>query len=538
MPTSRRLLVQLVDLLLVLLATYGALLLSNNLYVPDRLLQSFVPYSVCSVLAGACAIAFVRLEQVFWRFASTAVALRVVAVAAVTVFSAAAITFAYDRLEGISRAVPFLQFLLIVALMLGARAVMRLRYRLRRGPKQLQRSPVAAPSEAEIVIGMNWLCDAYLRSVEEFGGDRRQVAAVLGRHARHVGRMIGAYEVLGTSEQIEHVIQSLGVHGVQPTRIVITCKPEELGSEARAAIAHAGVQHNLEVEFLTDRLGLSAGLGMFMVSPHGTPDAAMDFDRSDEADEESGQATKAASVGPETTLSGNVSPVFSIQDPSLEAIAKRPYWKFKRALDIVFALFAMVVLSPLFLISAVLTWINVGRPLLFWQQRPGLCGHPFKLYKFRTLGSEVDKNGKRVPDDRRLSSLGAFMRRTRLDELPQLYSILIGDMSLVGPRPLLPVDQAPEFSARLLVRPGLAGWAQVCGGRDISAADKAALDVWYLHNASFWLDLQIILRTIPIVLLGERISRERIERAWRDLQGAGVVRRTEHRLGISDTPYR
>ena len=118
--------------------------------------------------------------------------------------------------------------------------------------------------------------------------------------------------------------------------------------------------------------------------------------------------------------------------------------------------------------------------------------------------------------------LGHLLRRLRLDELPQLFQILSGEMSFVGPRPLLPVDQSPAYAARLLVRPGLTGWAQVTGGRTISAADKAALDVWYVHHASLALDVRILLTTALMVLFGERVDQRAIARAWRDLKEAGV----------------
>jgi lipopolysaccharide/colanic/teichoic acid biosynthesis glycosyltransferase len=119
----------------------------------------------------------------------------------------------------------------------------------------------------------------------------------------------------------------------------------------------------------------------------------------------------------------------------------------------------------------------------------------------------------RVPDDQRSSAVGQALRRTRLDELPQLFNVLIGNMSLIGPRPLLPCDQAPEYAARLSVRPGLTGWAQVNGGRIISTSDKLILDVWYVQNASFLLDLSIIFRTVKMVLFGERINTDAISQA-------------------------
>ena len=138
------------------------------------------------------------------------------------------------------------------------------------------------------------------------------------------------------------------------------------------------------------------------------------------------------------------------------------------------------------------------------------------------MGTAYDNSGQRIPDALRLSAIGRFLRKTRLDELPQLLHILKGEMSFVGPRPLLPVDQSPAYAARLMVRPGMTGWAQVKGGRDISAADKAALDVWYVKNASFRLDLEILWKTIPMIVLGERVDREAIRAAWRDLVAYGI----------------
>src|SRR5262249_25248622 len=149
---------------------------------------------------------------------------------------------------------------------------------------------------------------------------------------------------------------------------------------------------------------------------------------------------------------------------------------------------------------------DVGLPVVFWQQRPGLRGRPFKLYKFRSMGEAHNANGQRKAEAERVSAIGNFLRRTRLDELPQLLNILKGDMSFVGPRPLLPVDQPIDCAARLIVRPGLTGWAQIKGGRQISPSDKAALDLWYVKNMSLVLDLEIILGTVPMLIFGERIT--------------------------------
>ena len=203
-------------------------------------------------------------------------------------------------------------------------------------------------------------------------------------------------------------------------------------------------------------------------------------------------------------------------------MAARPYWRVKRILDTAAAIAGLIVLAPVMAVVALLVALDVGLPVAFPQQRPGLGGRPFRLYKFRTMGPSHDGEGHRIPDSERLSAIGRFLRRTRLDELPQLYHVLTGDMSFIGPRPLLPVDQSPTYATRLLVRPGITGWAQVTGGRDIPALDKAALDIWYVQNASLRLDLEILVRTVPLLLFGERVSRSAIERAWRDLRLGGI----------------
>jgi len=166
----------------------------------------------------------------------------------------------------------------------------------------------------------------------------------------------------------------------------------------------------------------------------------------------------------------------------------------------------------------VMVAIDVGFPLMFWQLRPGRHGRRFKLFKFRTMLPAYDTDGRRAPDELRSSSIGKFLRRSRFDELPQIYNILIGEMSFVGPRPLLPVDQPQWQNSRLAVRPGLTGWAQIKGGRDISPEDKAALDVWYIVNASLALDISILLRTVITLVLGERVDPDAVKAAHATLE--------------------
>jgi lipopolysaccharide/colanic/teichoic acid biosynthesis glycosyltransferase len=202
-----------------------------------------------------------------------------------------------------------------------------------------------------------------------------------------------------------------------------------------------------------------------------------------------------------------------------------PYHRVKRAMDLVASAVLVMMLAPLFLLVGLLVAADVGLPVIFWQQRPGFRGRPFKLYKFRTMADAHRSDGQWKSDSERVSAFGNFLRQSRLDELPQLLNILKGDMSFVGPRPLLQIDQPIDSRTRLLVRPGLTGWAQIKGGRQISPADKAALDVWYVRNMSLALDLAILLGTVPILIFGERVAETAIVQAWRDIPLAGVPHR-------------
>ncbi|WP_413479651.1 sugar transferase [Vibrio hibernica] len=181
----------------------------------------------------------------------------------------------------------------------------------------------------------------------------------------------------------------------------------------------------------------------------------------------------------------------------------------KRLLDFIMALGALLVLLPVIIIVAVLIRFKLGSPILFTQERPGLNGRVFKMMKFRSMLDGKDKHGNLLPDNERMTSFGTFLRSTSLDELPGLFNVLIGDMSLVGPRPLL-VQYLPlynkEQARRHNVRPGITGWAQVNGRNAISWEQKFKLDVWYVDNQSFLLDIKILLLTVKKVFVREGIS--------------------------------
>lgn len=183
----------------------------------------------------------------------------------------------------------------------------------------------------------------------------------------------------------------------------------------------------------------------------------------------------------------------------------------KRFFDIAVAVLLLVVLSPLLAILALLVRWKLGSPVLFRQVRPGKDAHPFEMLKFRTMTDARGVDGAPLPDADRLTAFGRFLRSTSLDELPELWNVLKGEMSLVGPRPLL-MEYLPLYSPkearRHEVRPGVTGWAQVNGRNALSWEEKFACDVWYVDNQSLWLDVQIIARTVGSVLMRSGISAE------------------------------
>lgn len=181
----------------------------------------------------------------------------------------------------------------------------------------------------------------------------------------------------------------------------------------------------------------------------------------------------------------------------------------KRSFDILVASVALLLLLPVLLLIAVVILATMGRPVIFSQQRPGLAGRPFRILKFRTMTARRSQDGTLLPDEKRLTRTGRLLRAASLDELPALVNVIRGEMSLVGPRPLL-MEYLPLYSKeqarRHDVRPGITGWAQVRGRNALTWEQKFELDVWYVDNRSFWLDLRILWLTLAQVVKREGIS--------------------------------
>tara|TARA_B100000787_G_C16159711_1_gene280777 strand:- start:25 stop:621 length:597 start_codon:yes stop_codon:yes gene_type:complete len=183
----------------------------------------------------------------------------------------------------------------------------------------------------------------------------------------------------------------------------------------------------------------------------------------------------------------------------------------KRIFDVVSSLIFLFLLLPIMVFIALLVYLNIGKPILFRQTRPGLNSSPFNIIKFTTMTNIFDEKGNLLDDEKRLTNFGKFLRSTSLDELPELWNVLKGDMSFVGPRPLL-MEYLPLYSPLQLrrheVRPGITGWAQINGRNAISWDEKFILDIWYVDNISFWLDIKILFITFKKVIMRKDISNE------------------------------
>jgi len=489
-----------IDLVLVVLASALAFLLRDNFALTAEKLSAYLPHLALTALTASIVIPAFGLHRSVWRFTSMTDYLYVLAASAVIVLGAVMLGFSLNRLEGVARSIPVLQVIMILLLLVGARVLMRLRHAGRGQPVEqfgmlLDQDGLTTPSV--LIVGINRLTELYLQSAQDLASGHIRVAGLIGHSERHAGRLVHRYPVLGTPEQLAEILKNLEVHGVVVDRIVVTSRWDALSPAAQAELLKIDVESNIRVDFVAQSLGFDT------LEKVGAP----------LRDEPAVTELPVSKPTLGSTATSQVD-VLAISDDERERLGARGYWRLKRTIDVVGALALIVLLAPVMVVAAVLVLLDVGRPILFWQQRPGLGGRPFKLYKLRTMAAAHDADGRRVPDDRRLSGIGHFLRGTRLDELPQLFHILIGQMSFIGPRPLLPVDQPVGNATRLLVRPGLTGWAQVKGGRQVSAEDKAALDIWYLRNACLKLDLKILWRTAGMVVFGETANSDAIRKAW------------------------
>jgi lipopolysaccharide/colanic/teichoic acid biosynthesis glycosyltransferase len=398
------------------------------------------------------------------------------------VFVAALLTyvalFTVTRLEGIPRSVPFIHALILAAGLITARTSAR----MFDAPRDEVGRQKSARAEHIVMIGSNRLSSLYMKFLEAYSPNQHHVMAVLDARPHMMGRAIEGIRVVGPPQHLEPIINEFATHGIRIDRVIAGGESDLLSGEELAEVRRVCRNHDLKLDFVPQLVGLT-----------------------------------------QVQAPGSVTAIESQQEPSVTA---RRYFSFKAFFDCTAALAMTLILSPLWLLVGAAALVDVGSPVLFWQQRVGQGGRKFMLYKIRTLQPPFDWQGRPVADAHRISPVGRFLRRTRLDEMPQLLNVLVGDMSLIGPRPLLPQDQPPNPAVRLTVRPGITGWAQVNGGNLLTPPEKHALDEWYIRNASLRLDLQIVAMTLQFLMRGERRS----ERAIAAARAQQTVRR-DRRIG-------
>ena len=387
------------------------------------------------------------------------------------------VLFTFTRLEGIPRSTPIIHALILGAAVIMSRALAHI---ASRDPRRVARHRDPA-GEQIILIGLNDLSSLYVGVLEAFARGQQQVVAVLDERPTMIGRSVHGARVFGPPTHLQSLIEEFDVHGVRISRVIVGGDADSLSKEAMQEIESVCAKREVTIEFLPQLFGLGARRGPAARAPSEIDVAPAD--------------------------SGAESPAGSIALPS--------YFRIKPFVDVCLTLVLIIALFPVWLLVASLVFVDVGFPVLFWQQRSGLNGRNFLLHKFRTLQLPFDWQGQEVPQQQRLSAIGRMLRKLRLDELPQLLNVLVGDMSLIGPRPLLPQDQPPTPSVRLMVRPGITGWAQVNGGVLLSAQEKDELDEWYIRHASFWLDMRILALTFLSLVRGDR----RYERALAQARG-------------------
>jgi lipopolysaccharide/colanic/teichoic acid biosynthesis glycosyltransferase len=453
-----------IDLALVGFSAFLALFIRDNFVASIPRLQAIAPYALLSVASAAIIFSVANVNRTVWRYTSLLDVLHLVAAVTVALLLAVLAGFAVNRLEDVSRALPVIQWFVLVGSLIGARISARMWQE--RGDRPRKSLPTPTAMQHVLVVGVNDLTELYLSSIAEFAPAKLAVVGILARGRSLRGRSIRQYKVLGPPEEISRVVRELDVHGISVDRIVVMQPFEQLSRAAQEALIGVERSTGIKVEWLLETLGWGANeSGVVETGDHSFP--RLDDDAS---------------------------------------LSRRGRASVKRAIDLFTAIGLAVALWPILTLISLIVAIDVGLPTVFWQQRPGRYGRPFKLYKFRTMHSAHDAHGNRIPEELRSSRLGSFLRRSRLDELPQLYNIIVGEMSFVGPRPLLAIDQPRGHVLRLMARPGLTGWAQINGGREISNEDKAALDIWYIMNLSLWLDIKILLRTIAFIIFGDRVN--------------------------------
>lgn len=409
--------------------------------------------------SGLALVSFfaLRIQDGMVRNFSVQEALYILEAVLFTELMTMAVLFSLTRLDGIPRSMPLIHGFLLGAGLIAGRMIFRIIL-----PEQFVQS-YQSRQERIIVVGANRFATFFVQMLNAYAPPAQPVIGVLTTNRSMVGRTVAGAPVLGEAREIDAVITEFAIHGVNTDRVIIAGETDALSEAVRTELERVCTQRQIRLEYLPRMIGMTE----WAVAPQQLQSAA----------------------------------------PAI-APPQRSYFHLKRAIDIFGSLILMLIFLPIGVLAALLVLLDVGPPVLFWQERVGWKGRAFLIYKFRTLRAPFDAEGNHTLLERQPSIIGRFLRASRIDELPQLLNVLLGDMSLIGPRPLLPEDQPSNVASRLSVRPGITGWAQVNGGKLITKDEKEKLDQWYIENASFLVDLRIVFMTVKMMMTNRMSSRE------------------------------
>jgi lipopolysaccharide/colanic/teichoic acid biosynthesis glycosyltransferase len=453
------------DLVAIAAAPYIALFLRYDFEPSWDKVVALVPFASASVVAVAVALVVGRFHKTPWRHTGLAETVRFSYLIALGICAALIVAVYAKWINDVPRSVPPIQFVITLLLMSGMRvASWHLNALFDHFVEAKAESTQERPFEHILIVGRTLETDVYLQTLKRLSDKSVVVEGLLDDAPSSRGKIFCRHTVLGCPHELPEIMKQLAVHAVSVSRVVVALPLEKLSPLSRdvlLALEREGVvtltRFNLEL---------------------GAPAANAVTDIADFSEQVRAAADR------------------------IGLNADKTYAFIKRAVEIPLALVLIVLLAPLMLLVALLVAIDVGAPVIFWQERLGRMGRPFRIYKFRTMGPAYNSKGEALEMAQRTSRIGRLLRRSKCDELPQLFNILVGSMSFVGPRPLRRPLQPKNGEARLLVRPGLTGWAQIHGGHLLQAHEKLPLDIWYIRNCSFRVDVWIILATIRVVVRG------------------------------------
>lgn len=466
------------DVLAVIAALVLALYLRNGTALIEEGRPDDLPILLAlSVVVPLLVLPLMRTHKRIWRYTSSADLSAVMIAAAICVLLINGGLFLFNRLEIVPRSVPPMHWALIVFSMGGSRLVARWLFgapRNHSAKRQVQHV---------LIVGANHAAELYIEFAKKIIPGQVSIEGILDENYALTGRSFHQYSVLGVPTQLEDILQELHVHGIVINKLILVQPLDQLSLSSQQAMLE------LEQKAVLELVHFDRQIGLYNCS---------------ETLEES-------------------APKETIPTRTYAMRPRRMYPAFKRLVDVLGSALLLAVFAPFLLLAALLVALDVGLPIFFWQKRPGLHGKSFRLYKFRTMrsagrGYDEDRLAHKSGDRERTSRIGHWLRRLRLDELPQLFHILRGTMSFIGPRPLLPDDQPESGEQRLLVRPGITGWAQVNGGDALSPEQKLVLDIWYIQNMSLALDLRILLRTCMVLFHEDTAQLDAVKAAQSEIK--------------------